>query len=194
MALTLLWLCQQDPTLYTRSAEKFIDAVQALLECESHSLSQLQAESDSLNLYPFVDMIPWVGRPCLPTAIGFLGRYLQIVRPIIVVAMGELVANTLASNIIHTSGLPNGKYTQHVGIPRIMSCASEDWVYAENVDEPDPSTLSILIPIFDPGMFKQHESTKLPNTLLHLCMQALFLHISEAMTMLDEGVLLHLVI
>ncbi|KAH8551653.1 hypothetical protein BGW37DRAFT_466979 [Umbelopsis sp. PMI_123] len=105
----------------SRSAQKYIEAVQALVECEGHSLSQLQTESDFLNLFPFVNMIPWVGRPFVPTAIGFLGRYLQIVQAIIVVAMGVLLANILACNMTHTNGLPNGKYTQHVGIPTIMS-------------------------------------------------------------------------
>ncbi|KAG2185763.1 hypothetical protein INT43_002198 [Umbelopsis isabellina] len=154
----------------SRSAAKFLEAVQALVECEGHNLSQLQTESNLLNLFPFVNMFPWVGPPFLPSAIDFLGRYLQIVQPIIVVAIGEEVANVIASNMIHASGLPNGKYTEHVGIPRIMSCASEDWLNDENVDEPDSNTLSIVIPIFDP---------------------VLFLHISEAMKMLDEGVMLH---
>ncbi|GAB5590106.1 hypothetical protein Unana1_05006 [Umbelopsis nana] len=96
----------------------------------------------------------------------------------------------MAANMIYSNGLPDDIYTQHVGKPIIVSSASPDWVEDDNVDEPDANTLYILLPLFDPGMFKRHGETIALNIMYHLTFQVLFLYMSEAMTMLDEGIAL----
>lgn len=61
----------------------------------------------------------------------------------------------MAANIIHSNGLPDDLYRQHVGKLIIVSSASPDWVEDYNVDESDSNTLYVhFTASFDHGMFK----------------------------------------
>jgi len=99
--------------------------------------------------------------------------------------MGDLTCNIVAVNFLHTNGL-SGKVTSWVGVPKIVSWANPDWVDDEAVVEAPDDTLSILLPHFDPGLFKHMGDSRLLNRLYQLCWQVSFLCISQAMDVLHS--------
>ncbi|GAB5591194.1 hypothetical protein Unana1_06094 [Umbelopsis nana] len=138
-----------------------------------------------MNLFPFTDLFPWLGKHFQTQASDFLRQYCYITSPLIIIAMGDLTCNIVAANFLHTNGL-SGKVTSWVGVPKIVPWAHPDWVDDEAVVEAPDDTLSILLPNFHPGLFKHMGDSRLLNRLYHLCWQVSFLCTSQVMDVLHS--------
>ncbi|CAO3665646.1 unnamed protein product [Umbelopsis vinacea] len=177
---------ESEPPQPSRAGQKFLDLVYYLTRMEG-TLARARPIKKITSLFPFVDLYPWLGKLFLPKAMEFLQSYFQTAMPILGVTLGEEPSSIAAANFVHANGL-QGVYTPHVGKPRIASWADPSWLEDEDCVDPPEDTLYILIPHFDPGLFKHSAGTKELNRLYYFCWKVTFLFISKTMDALDSQV------
>ncbi|KAK0542043.1 hypothetical protein OC845_006787 [Tilletia horrida] len=107
-------------------------------------------------LFPFFDLIPWPRHEFATVLCDFLGQYLRIICPLIVMSCSHLTSSVLSANLMHDRGLPRTGFLNETGRPRL--CNVMDPAQYENQpagdDIRDQDLNIIVVPALHPGRDK----------------------------------------
>ncbi|KAE8228840.1 hypothetical protein CF326_g6212 [Tilletia indica] len=147
----------------SRAGHLLLQLLKILQQWEFGLNESTESTGTTINaLFPFFDLIPWPRHDLCQALLDFLGRYLRIVQPIVVLSCSQLVSSVLLANLEHSHGLPTADFLSEVGIPRMCNYMDPD-DYAEQdpeVEERDPEASYVVVPALHPGFDRygpQHE-------------------------------------
>ncbi|KAG2195137.1 hypothetical protein INT47_007001 [Mucor saturninus] len=144
----------------SRSGYLLCDMISRLQAWEMGNYNDYKVEDATryIGKIPFINLIPWLenNKATISEGISQASSYLRLTNPIIAVTFSRQVVSASFTNFVHQDGLSSRtNLVDIVGIPRLCSYASSDYVYdGSDVDGPPPGFEIIVIPHFDPGVDK----------------------------------------
>ncbi|KAJ3158577.1 hypothetical protein HDU86_002802 [Geranomyces michiganensis] len=140
-----------------------------------------------LDMFPFVNLYPWVSRDQLARASTFLQNYMKIVRPWITVTFSGMVTNTVAQGFAFygsfegqsEAGRTHGELVNVIGKPFPASFDSS-WTEDSSASGPADSVFTVGIAHYHPGRDKYGSQPLEMRRLMWLTWVATFILIDEA--------------
>ncbi|KAJ3153320.1 hypothetical protein HDU86_005276 [Geranomyces michiganensis] len=158
--------------------------VNQLADAETHKPDTL---GTILDLFPFIDLYPWVLRDQLARGSTFLQNYMRIVRPWITVTFSGIVTNTVARGFAFygsfegqsEAGRTHGELVDVIGKPFPASFDSS-WTEDSSASGPADSAFTVGIAHYDPGRNKYGLQPLEMRRLMWLTWVVTFILIDEA--------------
>ncbi|KAJ3176105.1 hypothetical protein HDU87_005480 [Geranomyces variabilis] len=154
-------------------------------------LEQPQAATylDVLDLFPFVNLYPWLLRHLLAKGSQFLAAYMQSVRPWVTVTFSGEVTRTIAKGFTFFGSFEGqgeaGRKSLlgDVGIPFLASF-DPSWTADPTASGPAADTITVGIPHCDPGRDKYGSQPVSMRRVMRLTWAATFVLLDEAQRVL----------
>ncbi|KAJ2956588.1 hypothetical protein NQZ79_g7576 [Umbelopsis isabellina] len=182
------FLCRFSNVLLSRSSAVAINTVTQLLKIDLNESGDVSKEHH-FSIFPFRDLYPWVGKRFPIKAREFVQKFLQTIRPLLVIGLGSHCSSTLAANLFHDNGFQSKTFMLFPGIPKICHYAGNEWLKDVQTTEVPERSLFLLIPHLHPGLLKHYSNNRVLHKFNHLCWMVTSVHISLAMTILDENII-----
>ncbi|KAK4941893.1 hypothetical protein LTR10_018223 [Elasticomyces elasticus] len=168
------------------SAGLMVDIFDDLARTElgySHLQSSFVADMHQKKQLPFVDLYPWAKKEAsdLNKALELLRMYLQAVKPIVVLTLGDLVSGVGVGSFHQQRGIKSTRIIEVLGTPVLSK-------FDEDVLEKADDNCCVIIPCFHPGSVR-HSAIRgeLVIRLLHMTLAVAWLAMDEATSLCRDS-------